>query len=182
MSNNHILYQLYFYKAIGYKFINRAEISEILTHKNNFSNLKRLEEAIKNCNLCELCKSRNKACLGGKEPSFKGYGGKKFSLSFERKKKPEPAAFKWKSLKRVLKIFGSNPIIQKLLFLLLMPKKAGPKRMDLDPLKDTGGLDQGFFFFLGTQEIFFFFKPPNLYLFGFGEKKCVFFLGFSQKN
>ncbi|QKG29515.1 uracil-DNA glycosylase [Campylobacter sp. RM16187] len=57
-----ILRQLHYLKAFGYRYINPSFGLHI---KNNVSNdIKELEEQIKNCNLCELCKSRNNALVG----------------------------------------------------------------------------------------------------------------------
>ncbi|EDO9795293.1 uracil-DNA glycosylase family protein [Campylobacter fetus] len=165
MSNNNILYQLYFYKAIGYKFINRAEISEILTHKNNFSNLKRLEEQIKNCNLCELCKSRNKAVLGGKEASSNVMLVENFP-SFDEDKNGS-AAFN-DELKECLNLAQID--IQKLYFTHML--KCRPK--DDMNLKDTW-YDQCYSYF---EQEFDIVKPKLIISFG----KDVFFRITKDRN
>ncbi|RAZ52671.1 uracil-DNA glycosylase family protein [Campylobacter hyointestinalis] len=64
MSSQNLLYNLYFYKALGYKFIDKNQIYNPKIEKNGFLNLDILNKDIKNCNLCELCKSRTHAVLG----------------------------------------------------------------------------------------------------------------------
>lgn len=54
------LEKLYFYKALGYNFVNLDKNKKII----KFSNLSYLNLQIKDCNLCQLCKSRQKAVLG----------------------------------------------------------------------------------------------------------------------
>ena len=55
-----LLDELYFYKALGYKFTpNLTPNSPIVA-----TNLTNLNKEITNCNLCELCKTRNKSVVG----------------------------------------------------------------------------------------------------------------------
>lgn len=61
-NKNEILRQLHYLKAFGYRYINPSFGSQI---ENDVpGDIKELEEQIKNCNLCELCKSRNNALVG----------------------------------------------------------------------------------------------------------------------
>lgn len=61
-NKNEILRDLCYLKAFGYKYINpsfgRQTTSELS------ADIKELENQIKSCNLCELCKSRNNALIG----------------------------------------------------------------------------------------------------------------------
>lgn len=55
-----LLDELYFYKAFGYKFVPKFTDNS-LTFTDNLHNL---NKQISSCNLCNLCKTRNKAVLG----------------------------------------------------------------------------------------------------------------------
>lgn len=64
MNKEEILYKLQLYKSMGYKFIDDEIVNTANKVNFIFTDLNRLNCEIKNCNLCELCKSRNKAVVG----------------------------------------------------------------------------------------------------------------------
>ena len=63
---NEILRELYYLRAFGYKFADFSPSSAALP-----SSLAELNASIKECNLCELCKSANHALAGLGDKSAK---------------------------------------------------------------------------------------------------------------
>lgn len=61
-DKNEILRQLCYLRAFGYRYINPSFGSQIYSDVS--TDITELENQIKNCNLCELCKSRNHALTG----------------------------------------------------------------------------------------------------------------------
>lgn len=64
MNKKEILYQLYFYKACGFKFISQNEFVSDFSYKPSLRNFSHLNSEIQNCNLCGLCKSRTHSVIG----------------------------------------------------------------------------------------------------------------------
>ncbi|WP_086292489.1 uracil-DNA glycosylase family protein [Campylobacter porcelli] len=60
MDKNCSIYELEILRAMGFKFLNQSPNIK----SNEFNSLKMLNLQIKSCNLCQLCKSRNKAVVG----------------------------------------------------------------------------------------------------------------------
>ncbi|ANE35600.1 uracil-DNA glycosylase family protein [Campylobacter iguaniorum] len=65
-----ILYKLHFYKALGYKFV---DIDSFFARSwNEVLSLESLNQDIRSCNLCQLCKTRTKSVVGSgsKQPNL----------------------------------------------------------------------------------------------------------------
>ncbi|MGP1484514.1 MAG: uracil-DNA glycosylase family protein [Campylobacter sp.] len=60
MNESEFLRQLAYFKAFGYKFVDYEKL-KLNAQK---AKLSQLNSQIKNCNLCQLCKSRNSVVLG----------------------------------------------------------------------------------------------------------------------
>ncbi|WP_279061786.1 uracil-DNA glycosylase family protein, partial [Campylobacter lanienae] len=59
---SYTIYELEMLRAMGFKFISNNKL--IKKDHAEFNSLKMLNLQIKSCNLCQLCKSRNKAVIG----------------------------------------------------------------------------------------------------------------------
>ncbi|AXX86706.1 uracil-DNA glycosylase, family 4 [Malaciobacter marinus] len=62
---NRILYQLNFFKSIGYEYHNNVEFGNNEINNSNLpNNLTELKTIVENCYLCDLCKSRKNVLFG----------------------------------------------------------------------------------------------------------------------
>ncbi len=62
MDKNCSIYELEMLRAMGFRFIGNDQLAK--AKRVEFDSLNSLNSQIKSCNLCQLCKSRNKAVVG----------------------------------------------------------------------------------------------------------------------